>query len=214
MRRHRVALIAATLATFGAAVGIPLAADSSAQQQPQEATTVWKSPSPVPVVPSDQQIRMQLHAQFVSYTTTVLHNEEAALRTLAAAQQAAEATAAARAAQEASTRTAPSTATTYQPTPSAPGQDQLLADAPAYVVNAFHCIAYGHESGGDPTAINPSSGDSGLYQFNVNTWLANGGGQFAPQAYEAPVWAQDTVAYWTWQHDGFSPWNGDNSCWE
>lgn len=110
--------------------------------------------------------------------------------------------------------TVPTTTTTQPPAPSAASGDLLLADAPAYVVAAFHCIAYEHESGGDPTAVNPSSGDSGLYQFNVGTWLANGGGQFASQALYATVAQQDTVAYWTWRNDGFQPWDGDNDCWE
>lgn len=89
--------------------------------------------------------------------------------------------------------------------------DQLEADAPGYVQSIFACIE-GIESNGDPTAVNPSSGDGGLYQFNVGTWLANGGGQFASAAQYASVAAQDTVAYWTWKADGFAPWTGDNRC--
>ena len=81
----------------------------------------------------------------------------------------------------------------------------------------FHCIAYEHESGGDPTAVNPTSGDSGLYQFAAGTWQAvieraHGVG-FPAQALDATVAQQDTVAYWAWQQDGFNPWNGDNACW-
>jgi hypothetical protein len=112
------------------------------------------------------------------------------------------------------TASSSSTASSGATSPSAPGTDLLLTEAPAYVVAAFHCIAYGHESGGNPTAVNPTSGAGGLYQFMDGTWLGNGGGQFAPNAESAPVWAQDTVAFWTWQHDGFSPWTGDNACWQ
>lgn len=212
MRRHRVALITAAALVASVAIALPVTSSGTdpTTTHSQEAT-VWESPVPTPPIVSDQRVMVLERAAFASYTRTVVANEEAALRALAAAQAAQEAAARARAGSTSQTST-----TTPTPAPSAasPGVDQLLADAPAYVVNAFHCIAYGHESGGDPSAINPSSGDSGLYQFNIHTWQANGGGQFAPEAYEAPVWAQDTVAYWTWQHAGFSPWTGDNSCWE
>jgi len=104
--------------------------------------------------------------------------------------------------------------TTSSPPPAVSSGDLLLADAPAYVIAAFHCIAYEHESGGNPEAVNPESGDSGLYQFATETWDANGGGQFASRALYATVAQQDTVAYWTWQHSGFQPWDGDQSCWQ
>ena len=32
------------------------------------------------------------------------------------------------------------------------------------------------ESGGDPSAVNPRTGDTGLFQYNPNTWYAWGGG--------------------------------------
>ena len=88
---------------------------------------------------------------------------------------------------------------------------------------AFYCIANtanGHgESGGDPTAVNPTSGDGGLYQFNSGTWesviAAAGAGSdgFPAYAQDATVAEQDTVAYWAWEQDGFSPWTGDDECW-
>ena len=83
---------------------------------------------------------------------------------------------------------------------------------PGYVVSAFECIAQ-IESNNEPWVINPSSGDSGLYQFAIGTWLAYGGGQYAPQAYLATASEQTAVAYTAWQQAGFSPWNGDNRCW-
>lgn len=96
--------------------------------------------------------------------------------------------------------------------------DLLVDDAPAYVQQAFYCIAYDHESGGDPTAVNPSSGDGGLYQFNPTTWanvIATAGGSGFPSlAQDASVAQQDTVAYWAWQQAGFGPWAGDDECWE
>ena len=88
----------------------------------------------------------------------------------------------------------------------------MLATLPAYVQSAFACIEQ-IESNGEPGVVNASSGDGGLFQFNVGTWLANGGGQFAPRAELATVAEQDTVAAWTWQADGFAPWTGDDRCW-
>lgn len=40
----------------------------------------------------------------------------------------------------------------------------------ARLVRVMNC-----ESGGDPSAVNPVTGDSGLFQFNPNTYYANGG---------------------------------------
>jgi hypothetical protein len=43
-------------------------------------------------------------------------------------------------------------------------------------------------------------------QFDLGSWLANGGGQFAARADLASEEAQLTVAYWYWQKSGWSPW--------
>lgn len=89
--------------------------------------------------------------------------------------------------------------------------DALVSTAPAWVQAAFACIRH-RESNTTPTIVNTTSGDNGLYQFATTTWLANGGGQFASGARYASRAEQDTVAYWTWKHDGFSPWTGDTAC--
>lgn len=77
---------------------------------------------------------------------------------------------------------------------------------------AFACIRH-QESRTQPWAVNPTSGDGGLYQFAVGTWLANGGGQYASAAQEATPAQQDQVAVNTYNADGFQPWTGDTSCW-
>jgi len=87
-----------------------------------------------------------------------------------------------------------------------------MLSEPAWVQTAFACIRQ-VESSNEPGVVNSSSGDGGLYQFNPGTWIANGGGQFSPRAEMATVAQQDTVAAWTYNADGFSPWNGDNHCW-
>jgi hypothetical protein len=87
-----------------------------------------------------------------------------------------------------------------------------MLSEPAWVQAAFACIRQ-VESNNEPWVVNSSSGDGGLYQFNPGTWIANGGGQFSPRGEMATVAEQDTVAAWTYNADGFSPWNGDNHCW-
>ena len=42
---------------------------------------------------------------------------------------------------------------------------------PNWLIRVMMC-----ESGGDPYAVNPVTGDTGLFQFNPNTWEAYGGG--------------------------------------
>jgi murein DD-endopeptidase MepM/ murein hydrolase activator NlpD len=50
------------------------------------------------------------------------------------------------------------------------------------------------ESGGDPTAQNPTSTASGLYQIIDGTWAAYGGTEFAPRAKQATPEQQRIVA--------------------
>lgn len=97
------------------------------------------------------------------------------------------------------------------PAPVSSSGDAMLSE-PAWVQAAFACIRQ-VESNNESWVVNSSSGDGGLYQFNVGTWLAMGGGQFAGVAQDASVAAQDTVAAWTYDRTGFSPWSGDNHCW-
>ena len=87
-----------------------------------------------------------------------------------------------------------------------------MSAEPSWVQEAFACIRW-HESRTTPTAVNPTSGDSGLYQFANVTWLANGGGQFSSRALYASVSEQNDVAAWTYAADGWQPWTGDNVCW-
>lgn len=103
-------------------------------------------------------------------------------------------------------------------TPPPSGTDAWAA-LPANVQAAFECIegpnAHGSgESGGNPTAVNPTSGAGGLFQFMPETWIGNGGGRFASVAQNASAWQQEQVAAWTYGRDGFNPWQGDNWCWE
>jgi hypothetical protein len=62
------------------------------------------------------------------------------------------------------------------------------------------------ESGHDYT-INTGNGFYGAWQFALPSWLANGGGAFAPRPDLAPAWAQDQVAFNYYQVRGWAPWS-------
>jgi LysM repeat protein len=68
------------------------------------------------------------------------------------------------------------------------------------------------ESGGDPTAVNPSSGAGGLYQFIPSTWAALGyARQYPGGAQTAPVSVQNQAfakAYALWGSSPWTPYNG------
>lgn len=97
---------------------------------------------------------------------------------------------------------APAPAEGYQPGPEDP-----ITTLDAGTQAAFACIRW-RESRGDPQAQNPSSTASGLYQFLDSSWLAYGGGQFAPRAWQATPEQQGQVAVWAYQQSGLSPWGG------
>lgn len=71
------------------------------------------------------------------------------------------------------------------------------------------CCVMMRESGGNPTAVNPSSGASGKWQFMPSTW-ANYGGY--PTAASAPEAVQDERAAQLWAGGaGAGHWGG--GCW-
>ena len=61
------------------------------------------------------------------------------------------------------------------------------------------------ESGGN-YSINTGNGYYGAWQFDAGTWLANGGGQYAPTADQATPSQQNEIAYQTYQSRGWQPW--------
>lgn len=69
-------------------------------------------------------------------------------------------------------------------------------------------IAAGVESGGDPTAQNPTSTASGLWQELTTTWEGNGGGAYAPTASGASPLDQAIVAV-NQSKGGYQPWAPD-----
>jgi resuscitation-promoting factor RpfA len=68
------------------------------------------------------------------------------------------------------------------------------------------------ESGGNPAAVNNTAAGqragrpAGLFQIVTGTWLANGGGQFAPTADRAAAWQQQIVADRIYAKQGAAPW--------
>lgn len=82
-----------------------------------------------------------------------------------------------------------------------------IASTPVVAVGAggkWGCII-AHESGGNPRAVNPSSGAGGLFQFLPSSWRAYGGSG-RPQ--DAPVAEQWRIAYAAYARSGWSPWGG------
>lgn len=61
------------------------------------------------------------------------------------------------------------------------------------------------ESSGNPS-INTGNGYYGLYQFDYESWLANGGGRYAPRADLASVVEQTVIAEAYRQQAGLGPW--------
>jgi nucleoid-associated protein YgaU len=70
------------------------------------------------------------------------------------------------------------------------------------------------ESGGSPTAHNPNSTASGLFQFVNSTWAHYGGTEFAPTAAQATAAEQYIVAERAYAASGTSPWNASKGCWD
>lgn len=68
------------------------------------------------------------------------------------------------------------------------------------------------ESGGNPTVVNNTAAGqragrpAGLFQIVTQTWLANGGGQYAPTADKAAPWQQQIVADRIYARSGAAPW--------
>jgi len=56
--------------------------------------------------------------------------------------------------------------------------------------------------------INTGNGYYGAYQFDKQTWRANGGVKFSSTANKAPKWAQDYIMWRTHKSRGWGPWGG------
>ncbi len=73
---------------------------------------------------------------------------------------------------------------------------------------SFQACVIAHESGGNPTAVNPSSGAGGLYQFLPSTWAGLGLG-YPGGAQTAPPSVQTEGFFKLYAEAGPAPWAGD-----
>ena len=72
--------------------------------------------------------------------------------------------------------------------------------------NSIWSCIIAHESGGNPSAVNSSSGAGGLFQFLPSSWQAYGGSGL-PE--DAPVSEQWAIAEHAQAVSGWYPWVGD-----
>ena len=80
-------------------------------------------------------------------------------------------------------------------------------------VSAFEACVISRESGGNPQAVNPSSGAGGLFQFLPSTWAALGfAGSYPGGAQTAPVGVQEAAFSKLYAEAGTSPWAPYDGC--
>jgi LysM repeat protein len=92
------------------------------------------------------------------------------------------------------------------PLPPAPVSSPSNLGAPA---GSFQACVIQRESGGDATAVNPSSGAGGLYQFLPSTWASLG---YSGLPQNAPVSEQTQAFNTLYAEDGSSPWAPSDNC--
>jgi len=105
---------------------------------------------------------------------------------------------------------------------SAPGRHARRSDpgrarGPGHVgtqgMGAFEACVISHESGGNPRAVNPSSGAGGLFQFLPSTWAGLGYASAYPGgAQTAPVSVQEAAFAKLYAEAGTSPWAPYDGC--
>ena len=78
---------------------------------------------------------------------------------------------------------------------------------------AFEACVISRESGGNPRAVNPSSGAGGLFQFLPSTWAGLGyAGAYPGGAQTAPVSVQEAAFAKLYAEAGTSPWAPYDGC--
>ena len=74
---------------------------------------------------------------------------------------------------------------------------------------SFQSCVISAESGGNPNAVNPSSGAGGLYQFLPSTWHALG---YSGSPQDAPVSVQNEAFAKQYAQSGGSAWSAYDGC--
>jgi len=99
-----------------------------------------------------------------------------------------------------------------------PGRHAQPAAPPASNVSTagmagFEACVISHESGGNPHAVNPTSGAGGLYQFLPSTWASLGYASVYPGgAQTAPVSVQRAAFAKLYAEAGTAPWAPYDGC--
>jgi LysM repeat protein len=109
-----------------------------------------------------------------------------------------------------SAASAPSASTTSA---QAPAQQAPAQSASTSGMSAFESCVISRESGGNPAAVNPSSGAGGLFQFLPSTWAALGYASSYPGgAQTAPVSVQEAAFAQEYAQAGTAPWAPYDGC--
>lgn len=87
----------------------------------------------------------------------------------------------------------------------APVNHTVISAAPG----SFQACVIARESGGNPSAVNPSSGAGGLYQFLPSTWAGLG---YSGLPQNAPVWEQNQAFQKEYSESGTSAWAPYDGC--
>lgn len=98
--------------------------------------------------------------------------------------------------------------------PSDPAQSASPVASTSYTGGgSFEACVIAAESGGNPTAVNPTSGAGGLFQFLPSTWASLGFASSYPGgAQTAPVGVQDAAFAKLYAEAGTSPWAPYDGC--
>jgi resuscitation-promoting factor RpfC len=107
---------------------------------------------------------------------------------------------------------APVAASEPAPAPAAPAAPAAApASAASYsgAPGSFQSCVIKAESGGNPTAVNPTSGAGGLYQFLPSTWQALG---FSGLPQNASVAEQNAAFQKEYAQSGTSAWSAYDGC--
>ena len=86
-----------------------------------------------------------------------------------------------------------------------PAQVESYGSADAWASGSKQQSVIQCESGGN-YSTNTGNGYYGAWQFDRQSWLANGGGEYAALPHQASPSEQNQVAYNYYQQSGWSPW--------
>jgi LysM repeat protein len=113
-----------------------------------------------------------------------------------------------------SDQAAPAASSSQPPAPApAPPAVDAATNVGTAGMPAFESCVISHESGGNPQAVNASSGAGGLFQFLPSTWAGLGYAAAYPGgAQTAPVSVQEAAFDKLYAEAGTSPWGPYDGC--